>query len=353
MRAERANGSDGVRISVIVPAYNATATLGDCLRALVRQTVPGSDYEIIVVDDGSTDGTAGVAASFAGQAVRVIRQAHRGPSAARNHGIRAARGRLLFFTDADCEPAPDWIEAMAAPFADPTVAGAKGVYRTRQRGWLPRFVQAEYEDKYRGMAGAARIDFVDTYSAAYLRCVLEDEALDEGPFDEGVIFAEDAELSFRLAQRGYKLVFNPAAGVYHRHGETLRHYLRRKFGNGQWRVEVYRRYPRKLRGDSHTPEVLRGQLALAALTLAGLVTAPFFAWGRGLGGVAAVAFVASAAPFAVRTWPADRAAAVIAPVLLWLRALALGLGLAYGLALHAAARLKAWVVPAQDVRSEA
>ncbi len=338
-------GRRAPEISVVVPAYNAADTLAACLDALQAQTAPRWRYEIIVVDDGSTDGTAQVGAR---RGVRVIHQTHRGASAARNQGIRTARGRLVFFTDADCAPAPDWVEAMAAPFADPAVAGCKGVYRTRQSGLLPRFVQAEYLAKYRAMAAARRIDFVDTYSAGYRKSVL-----DEGAFDESVLYAEDAELSFRLALRGHMLVFDPAAVVYHRHAEGLWRYLRRKFRFGQWRVEVYRRYPQKLRGDSHTPEVLREQLALAALTLGGLALAPVFGWARWLLVASAAAFGLTTLPFCARAWAEDRAVASIAPALLWLRALALGLGLAYGLALQVAGRLRAWVIASEDVASAA
>jgi glycosyltransferase involved in cell wall biosynthesis len=166
-----------VIISVIVPAYNAERTLDACLSALTRQFVPpGMQMEIIVVDDGSVDDTAHVASRYG---VRLIRQANAGPSAARNAGAGAARGELLLFTDADCAPAPDWAARMAAPFADPDVAGAKGVYQTAQMEPVARFVQVEYEDRYDRMRGQSHIDFIDTYAAAYRRDIF----LEAGGFD--------------------------------------------------------------------------------------------------------------------------------------------------------------------------
>ena len=93
----------------------------------------------------------------------MLSQANAGPAAARNYGARLARGAILLFTDADCAPAPDWAERMLAPFADPTVAGAKGEYRTHQRELVARFVQQEYQDRYDRMTGQPQIDFVDTY----------------------------------------------------------------------------------------------------------------------------------------------------------------------------------------------
>src|SRR5687768_9263299 len=100
----RAFGGPLRGISVVVPAFNAARTLPACLDTLIRQEV-GEPYEVIVVDDGSTDTTLAVAASY-GPPVRVVRQPHRGPAAARNAGIRAASGEIVLFTDADCEPAP-------------------------------------------------------------------------------------------------------------------------------------------------------------------------------------------------------------------------------------------------------
>ena len=311
-------------VSVIVPAYNAADTLGYCLAALQHQTLPSADYEIIVVDDGSTDRTAKV---VMGANVQLIRQSHRGRSAARNQGILAAKGELVLFTDADCMPAEDWVEAMAAPFADAEVAGCKGVYRTRQGNLVARFVQAEYEDKYRGMARAKTIDFVDTYSAGYRRDVL----LLAGGFDEHVRAAEDAELSFRLTHRGCKLVFNPQATVYHHHVTNLRDYAARKFPYGRWRVDVYSRYPGKIKGDSHTPAVLRWQLLLTALIVLVLPVLLVASWAAWLLLGLALAFWVTTLPFTIRTWRKDRGAASIAPLLLGLRALALGLGLAWGL----------------------
>ncbi|HET90390.1 MAG TPA: glycosyltransferase [Chloroflexi bacterium] len=314
-------------ISVIVPVYNGAETLPACLGALQAQTYPADRYEVIVVDDGSTDATADVARGFG---VQVISQPNAGPAAARNRGARAARGDVLLFTDADCAPTADWIARMAAPFADPTVAGVKGVYRTRQREWVARFVQAEYEDKYDRMRGLERIDFVDTYSAGYRR----DLFLAAGGFDDSFPTAsvEDQEFSFGLAEAGHKLVLAPQAQVFHLHDRTLGEYVRRKFGIGYWKVKAMREHPGKLVRDSHTPQVLKLQMGLAALggvLLLGGVWDRRWAWS----GVAAwLALAASGLPFILKLLRRDPPVALIAPLMLFVRAWALGLGFLVGLA---------------------
>jgi glycosyltransferase involved in cell wall biosynthesis len=97
-------------ISAVVPTFNRIATLRQTLTALAAQDYP--DYEIIVVDDGSSDGTGDVVTREF-PAVRYVRQPNRGPAAARNVGIRAALGDIVAFTDDDCLPPVDWLSRLA------------------------------------------------------------------------------------------------------------------------------------------------------------------------------------------------------------------------------------------------
>ncbi len=327
--------------SVIVPAYQAADTIGACLDALIAQTVPAAQYEVIIVDDGSTDGTDEIAARYATAGVRTISQPNAGPAAARNAGAVAARGALLLFTDADCAPAAGWMAALTAPFVDGRVVGAKGVYLTRQRGIVPRFTQLEYQDRYDRMAGAETIDFIDTYSAAYRRDVF----LANGGFDPAFLIDEDQEFSFRLTEKGYRLVFAPEAKVYHRHNPTLAAYIRRKFRIGLWKVLVARRHPGRAVRDSHTPQTVKAQIGLAAITLVGVLGA-CTGWLAGaltgsrigmigsaawmLAALAAAAFLLTEIPFLGKVWRRDRAVMLPAIGLLWVRALALGAGFALG-----------------------
>ena len=96
---------------------------------------------------------------------------------------------------------------MLEPFHDPEVIGVKGVYRTRQKSVIARFVQIEYEDRYRLMAGLPSIDFVDTYSAAFRR----ERFLEMSGYDTSfpVACAEDVELSYRMSARGMEDEIRP------------------------------------------------------------------------------------------------------------------------------------------------
>ena len=322
-------------ISIIVPAYNAAETLGECLAALLDQSIPRGEYEVIVVDDGSTDATQELVEQYG---VHLLTQANQGPAAARNLGVRHARGEILLFTDADCVPVRNWIEAMVAPFVDPEIVGAKGVYRTRQNELVARFVQLEYEDKCGRMRLEPYIDFIDTYSAAYRKAVFQKN----GGFDPAFPQAsgEDIDFSWRLSRKGYKMVFAPDAVVYHRHVASVLDYVRRKYYVGYWRVLMYRHHPGKMMSDSHTPQTLKLQVGLAGLlvpTVLGVILWRELLWVS----LAIVSiFVASILPFELEATRKDLTVTTVAPGLLFLRAIALGVGFAVGLLGHLIKRLK-------------
>jgi len=101
------------KVSVVIPAFNAEKYLGEALRSVREQTL--RDVEVIVVDDGSSDGTVALTEQFAStMEVTVLRQANAGPSAARNAGIRSARGRYCAFLDADDVMLPELLEAQSS-----------------------------------------------------------------------------------------------------------------------------------------------------------------------------------------------------------------------------------------------
>lgn len=315
-------------ISVIIPAKDAAQTLPACLEGALHQDGLrfGADYEVIVVDDGSTDSTADIAARMG---VRVVRQGHEGPASARNHGAREARGELLAFTDADCIPTPGWLGALMGAFTDARVVGAKGAYRTVEKGWTPRFVQCEYAYKYQRLARQETIDFIDTYSAAYRREVF----LQHGGFNTvfPVPSVEDQEFSFRLARQGYRLVFCPAAVVFHRHDLHVGEYARRKFGIGYWKAVMLKWLPEKALSDSHTPPSQRWQIILLGLSLvaavAGLVFHPLV-W---VSVFSLAAFLMSNLPFLTFIAGYDRPVLWLALPMTLVRAVALMMGILWAM----------------------
>lgn len=219
-----------IRLAVVVPAYNAERTLGDCLRSLEAQNVPPSTYEIIVVDDGSSDRTASVAAAFG---VRVIRQQNAGAAAARNAGVAAANAPWIAFTDADCVASRGWLKALSRRVgtSETDVICVAG----RTLGLASETPAARFVDLMGALDAARhlshpRFPFAPSGNVCYRRTAL----VAAGGFDSRYRSYEACELHQRLAKVGGSCVYEPAALVFHRHRATWRDYWRqqRSYGGG-------------------------------------------------------------------------------------------------------------------------
>jgi glycosyltransferase involved in cell wall biosynthesis len=126
-------------ISVVVPAKNEERDLGACLAGVSRR-----DCEVVVVDDGSTDRSAAVAEEAG---ARVILQPGLGPAAARNRGVKEARGDVILFLDADCRVGPTWVEQLSTPIREGRADVTVGPYLSDQENWVARLVQLELEQR--------------------------------------------------------------------------------------------------------------------------------------------------------------------------------------------------------------
>lgn len=219
-------------VSVIVPVYNGAATIGDCIRALLRLEYPTSGLELIVVDNGSTDETRAVLEEFRDR-IRILDQPKRGAAAARNTGIRNATGACIALTDADCVVEADWLRHLLPPLADPAVGIVGGeILSVRPCNRIALFGE-KYQDNRRAIE-----EFVPPYAItmnwASRRAVLEDAGL----FDEALLRGQDVDLAYRVGAGGHRLVYCREARVFHRSESTFRGLFAKGFLHGQAAVMV-------------------------------------------------------------------------------------------------------------------
>ena len=229
-------------ISVVVPSYNRVDILPRCLESLTKQTY--ANREVVVVDDGSTDGTAEYLRGFAAEHPNLrlrwfINEGNRGANASRNRGIRESQGELIAFLDSDCIAEPDWLDELAGGFDSDDVATVtgrvqdpqptniyeltlKGMHRVHGRGEAPRLIAGNM-------------------------CIRRHLLL-EYPLDEDLKYGGDEEgIYLRLKAAGYRQRLVPQALVRHEHYYTRRSFFRQARIGGAaaaWMVYKYRLPPR-------------------------------------------------------------------------------------------------------------
>nr|MCU0257009.1 glycosyltransferase [Vicinamibacterales bacterium] len=272
-------------VSVIVAARDAAATLPACLASL--RALDDPSFEVVVVDDGSTDATAEIAR---GAGARVLHAGGRGASAARNLGAAVATGEVLAFTDADCEVPPHWLRALVADLGRHRVASTGGPQRhifpgesASSRAIRAFFACASLVADYTRSGGGAReVSHNPSCNSAYDRNAF----FAVGGFTEGLWPSEDVDLDKRLTDAGWRCWYVPAAQVRHHRHSGLAWFRRmmRRYGRGQG--VLVRRYGFFRNIDVVPPLLALGLLAQPAWLWP--AARPALVWAHGLVALAAL-----------------------------------------------------------------
>lgn len=255
----RKTAAERPELSVIVPTFNRRETLQLCLAALSLQTLPAELWEVIVVDDGSNDGTEAFChdAVFPFASLRYLRQENRGAGAARRAGVAAARGDLLLFLNDDSIVAPNLL------------AEHRAIHRRhRLKRWsvLGAFVATPECNRHVLSLWIQHSTFLFPQNALspgqvcaaqyFITCNLSvprRAVVDAGSFDASLRVGEDTELGARLAARGYQVKYHPQAAAWHEHAVfTTRDLIRRAQYYGPASLALYRKHP-ELLGDGCGP----------------------------------------------------------------------------------------------------
>lgn len=219
-------------VSVVIPTFNRVELLHECLTALEAQQMAAGAFEVLVVDDGSTDDTTDMLetrSKASPTVIRWFRLSHGGPAAARNLGLGQARGSLIAFTDDDCIPAPDWLAVLTKELPDDTTcAGIGGPIRRAGESSISRYIDRAKLMSHWVEDGV--VEYLITANALYRSACLNEV----GGFETGFKLAggEDADLSFRLRRSGYSLRVTGGGAVRHHHHDTLRGFYRMSWRHG-------------------------------------------------------------------------------------------------------------------------
>lgn len=220
---------NSVKVSVVIPTYNRKDSLMETLESLFDQTYPKEDYEIIICDDGSNDGTGEMIKRMMKESpclLRYFKQNNKGPASARNLGIYNAKGEIIGFTDDDCVASPTWIELAVPYFEDSKVGGVAGI--TLPGSYKKSIFSTRHTQELRDRESCRACA---TCNVFYRRSVL----VEIGGFDPDFRFFQDSELALRIdpefvlggikdpksvlkvrnTRKKYQICFDESVKIYH------------------------------------------------------------------------------------------------------------------------------------------
>jgi GT2 family glycosyltransferase len=226
------------RVSVVVCTYNGARTIGETLEHLGRLNYP--DYETIVVDDGSTDGAAAIAAQFP---VRLIRTENRGLSSARNTGCREAEGEIVAYIDDDAYPDPDWLDYLIQTLEDSGAAAAGGPNLAPEvDGWQAQCIARAPGGPAHVLLNDRQAEHIPGCNMAFRKSVLNEV----GGFDEQFrVAGDDVDVCWRILESGLQIAFSPAAVVWHHRRPSVAGFWRQQKGYGKSETLLARKWPQK------------------------------------------------------------------------------------------------------------
>jgi GT2 family glycosyltransferase len=252
---------DWPRVSIVICSCNGERTLRDCLEGVRALEYP--NFEVIVVDDGSTDDTAALAQAHG---FHVISTDNRGLASARNTGLAAATGEIVAYLDDDARPDPHWLTFLATSFLSSSHVGVGGPNVEHPAdGPIASCVSRSPGGPVHVLVSDREAEHLPGCNSAFRRSSLEAV----GGFDPQFRAAgDDVDLCWRLRDRGWTLGFNPGAVVWHRRRSSVRAYWRQQVGYGKAEALLERKWPEKYNAGGHL--TWRGRLYGDSARVAGI-----------------------------------------------------------------------------------
>jgi len=247
-----------LKISVVVVCYNTKSTIESCVKSLAQQDYSNEFYEILFVDNDSTDGTRQVIEKYAQSEpnIRLVINPVLGIAGSRNIGLQQAKYGYVAFTDADCRAPKNWLARLSAGFErhrekheNLVAVGGSNVppqdhsvfYRTLHV-FLNTFLGSHGSVQGKRFDSDKQVPHLPTVNVMYHRDnVLEIEGFDETLGNIG----EDQDMSFRLEDAGYKMIYLADIAVEHHMRSTFRSWIKNMFVYGKGRLWLMRKHPRR------------------------------------------------------------------------------------------------------------
>jgi len=244
MLPDRGDDGELPAVSIIIPVRDRPEEISACLQSLQGLNYPREKMEVIVVDDGSSDHTAAIAATFS---IKLIgNEKSLGPAACRNRGAEMAKGDILAFLDSDCLASPDWLRQIAPCFCLPGIGGIGGFVA----GYYQKTAVDRYEGAFSSLNMGQRLLFdQDDASSFYVpscNLFVRNAVFREvNGFQPQLQVGEDVDFCWRMRQSGHHLLYLPQGVVYHKHRSRLVRMLGRRFDYGTSEANLYRSHPEK------------------------------------------------------------------------------------------------------------
>ena len=250
-------------VSVVIPVMDRAEELRRCLASLRRVRYPAARLEVIVVDDGSRDNSAAVAEEL-GATVVPSGGRGQGPAAARNRGAAAAHGELLAFIDSDCTASPGWLADLVDRFCDPEVAAVGGCVQGMHVATRLDRYEAVMSSLSLGRRERCGQQGDDTFYLPSCNLLVRRAAFRAvGGFRAGMHVGEDVDLTWRLRDLGWKIVYSPRGWIWHEHRNELGAFLRRRFQYGTSEAALHILHPQR-RKKIALPPLLTAAVVLGA-----------------------------------------------------------------------------------------
>jgi len=223
-------------VSVIVPVYNAEKAIQICVHSLLALDYPKGNLELVFVNNRSTDNTHRLLSGFSEQ-IKILHEMKKGPAAARNKGILNSSGEIIAFTDADCSVDKNWLKKIVKPLQDESIGIVGGkILSKRPCNKIEEFGENIHDH---GKAiNEFKPPYVITMNWASRRSVITEVGL----FDESFTRCEDVDLSHKIMQADYRLVYQPEAIIYHGNEKTLSGLFIEGFKHGFWSIKVHKKW---------------------------------------------------------------------------------------------------------------